>query len=150
GTSRNAANCWAAKVPMHLPILVAGAGIPTAMGRITRGVTVTTRGTPLATPAAVDVSIPNMTGLIAMSVKRTPANPVTNMATSVGFPWTTGRVKLSAPNALAEPEVFSITGKDSRTAMGAGTLSLVSGALSNRKVSGPNANPAWARYTLPE
>ena len=39
---------------------------------------------------------------------------------------------------------------DNRTLMGGGTLSLVSGALSNRAISGPNANRGWMRLVLPE
>jgi hypothetical protein len=72
------------------------------------------------------------------------------MATSIGFPWTTGRIIVSEPSAYGVYEKFTITGKDSRTPMGAGTISLVAGALSHRKLTGPNANRAWARYTLPE
>lgn len=76
--------------------------------------------------------------------------PATNAATSFGFPWTTGRITLSAPSALGYAEIFTLTGNDGRTVSGAGTLSLVSGALSNRSVSGPNANPGWLRLVLPE
>jgi hypothetical protein len=123
----------------------------TSMGAVTAGTTVITPGGPPAkSPGVVVASIPNTTGLIKATKNVKNTGTLTNMATSVGFPWTTGMVKLVAKSALAKGETFAITGKDSRTAMGAGTISLVSGALSNRKLSGPNANRSWARYTLPE
>jgi hypothetical protein len=81
----------------------------------------------------------------------TPAGTMaglTNMATSVAAPFTTGMITLSAPLAAGAPEIFTITGKDSRTAGGAGTIQLVSGALSQRTTSGPNANRGWVRLVL--
>jgi hypothetical protein len=81
----------------------------------------------------------------------TPAGTMaggTNMATSVAAPFTTGMLTLSAPLAAGAPEIFTITGKDSRTAGGAGTIQLVSGALSQRTTSGPNANRGWVRLVL--
>jgi hypothetical protein len=81
----------------------------------------------------------------------TPAGTMaggTNMATSVAGPFTTGMITLSAPLAAGAPEIFTITGKDSRTAAGAGTIQLVSGALSQRTTSGPNANRGWVRLVL--
>jgi len=71
----------------------------------------------------------------------------TNMASSVGYPWTTGKIQMSAM-ALGAPEIFTITGKDSRTAGGVGTIQLVSGALSQRTRTGPNANRGWVRLML--
>ncbi|MBW1843331.1 MAG: hypothetical protein JRE38_10540 [Deltaproteobacteria bacterium] len=81
----------------------------------------------------------------------TPAGTMagfTNKATSVAAPFTTGMITLSAPFADGAPEIFTITGKDSRTAGGAGTIQLVSGALSQRTTSGPNANRGWVRLVL--
>jgi hypothetical protein len=81
----------------------------------------------------------------------TPAQTMaglTNMATSVAGPFTTGMLTISAPLAAGAPEIFTITGKDSRTAGGAGTIQLVSGALSQRTTSGPNANRGWVRLVL--
>lgn len=72
----------------------------------------------------------------------------TNMATSNGFPFTTGQIKISAPLAAGAPEIFTITGKDSRTAGGGGTIQMVAGAVSTRALSGPNANRAWVRLNL--
>jgi len=99
-------------------------------------------------PAIVAISA-NAKGSVLMSVGAKMTLGLTNMATSAGFPWTTGMITISNPSAAGTPEVFTITGMDSRV-MGVGTISLVSGALSNRKSSGPNSNRSWARYTLPE
>ena len=115
--------------------------------------------TPGGTPAAVSAGgpIPGI-GIGAFGPNGTvqffaftPAGTmagVTNMATSVAAPFTTGMITLSAPGAAGAPEIFTITGKDSRTAGGAGTIQLVSGALSQRTTSGPNANRAWVRLVL--
>jgi hypothetical protein len=71
----------------------------------------------------------------------------TNMATSHGFPWTTGMITVQNA-ALGAPEIFLLTGMDNRTASGGGTIQLVSGSLSQRAKSGPNANRGWLRLTL--
>jgi hypothetical protein len=81
----------------------------------------------------------------------TPAGTMagfTNAAQSRGFPHTTGKLTISAPFAAGAPEVFTITGMDSRTVGGAGTIQLVSGAVSQRTVSGPNSNRGWVRLEL--
>jgi len=72
----------------------------------------------------------------------------TNMASSVGYPWTTGMITLNAPGAAGGGELFMLTGKDSRTAGGAGTIQLVSGSLSQRTLTGPNANRGWVQLVL--
>jgi hypothetical protein len=72
----------------------------------------------------------------------------TNMATSAGFPFTVGQIQIKAPNALGAPETFTISGADNRTAGGAGTIQLVAGSLSDRVLSGPNANRGWISLTL--
>jgi hypothetical protein len=72
----------------------------------------------------------------------------TNMASSFGYPFTTGKISLSAPLAAGAPETFKITGMDNRNAGGAGVIQLVAGALSQRTVTGPNANRAWVRLIL--
>ncbi|TMA24464.1 MAG: hypothetical protein E6J87_23855 [Deltaproteobacteria bacterium] len=95
------------------------------------------------------VSVPKNTGLISKMAFAGMTAPIQNNATSAGFPWTTGRLQIIQSTAAATPEIFTITGMDSRMA-GVGTISLVSGALSQRTTSGPNANRSWARYTLPE
>jgi hypothetical protein len=143
-------SCIAPKVPAHPMTLAAAGGAMTHQGAVTAGTTVTTPGGPPTNPGVVVVSIPNTTGRIAKSIVAKNTGTLTNMATSVGFPWTTGKIVISQPSALGSETRFTITGMDSRTPMGAGTISLVSGALSDRRLSGPNANRAWMRYALPE
>ena len=76
-----------------------------------------------------------------------PASGPTNMATATeGFPFATGLITVSAAGAVP-PEVFFAEGSDMRVA-GVGNISLVAGALSDRNLSGPNANRAW--ISLPE
>lgn len=67
-----------------------------------------------------------------------------------GFPWTTGVITVSAPNA--DPaEIFFLSGDDTRPGgVGTGTISMVSSTVSDRSLSGPNANRAWVRLVLPE
>jgi hypothetical protein len=50
--------------------------------------------------------------------------------------------------ALGAPETFTLTGMDDRTTGGAGTIQLVSGGLSQRVSSGPNANRGRIRLEL--
>lgn len=95
-------------------------------------------------------SIPGPTGTVDF-FQFTPAGTMsgfTNMATSRGYPFTTGMLIISAPKAKGGTEVFTITGSDSRTTMGAGTIQLVAGALSKRVLSGDNANRGWVRLEL--
>jgi hypothetical protein len=76
----------------------------------------------------------------------TPAVP-TNMAMSDGFFWTTGMIDLQAA-ALGAPEHFFLSGVDNRTAGGQGVIQMVSGSVSTRPASGPNANRGWVRLEL--
>jgi sugar lactone lactonase YvrE len=134
--------CIAALIPEY-PASVAAAGAPV-------GFTAMTPGTPPAPPPALRyLSVPNSTGLVAKSAPYVSFAVTPNKATSAGFPWTTGRVQISAPSAAGLPEVFTLTGMDSRV-NGVGTLSLVSGSLSNRADTGPNANRGWLRLNVPE
>src|SRR5262249_53529042 len=73
----------------------------------------------------------------------------TNMATSTGYPWTTGKITVSAMLATGLPERFVLSGMDGRV-NGVGAISLVSGTLSRRTLSGPNANRAWLVLNVPE
>jgi hypothetical protein len=76
-------------------------------------------------------------------------NTMTNMVTGTqGFPWTTGFITVTAPGA-APAESFYQSGADTRVA-GNGNLSMVSGALGLRKLSGANANRGWVNLTIPE
>jgi len=71
----------------------------------------------------------------------------TNMATSQPGPWTTGKVIIT--NMAASPaETFTLSGKDSRTAGGGGSIQFVAGSLSARTASGPNANRGWLTLVL--
>lgn len=66
-----------------------------------------------------------------------------------GFPWTTGMLTVAAP--AVPPETFFLSGTDTRVGgVGAGNVSMVAGTLSNRQLSGPNANRSWVRMLLPE
>ncbi len=104
------------------------------------------------------VAPPNVYGIKAgpsprgtISVIFGPAATATapnNMASSNGFFWTTGRITVSVPGAAGVPENFVLSGSDGRTAGGAGTIQLVSGSLSQRAFSGPNANRGWVRLEL--
>jgi hypothetical protein len=96
----------------------------------------------------------NLTGQIPVGPNGTVVSSLavggaglTNMVTaSKGFPWTTGFLTVSQPGAVP-PEVFFLSGTDTRLA-GQGNLQMVSGALSLRALSGPNANRAWVRMQL--
>lgn len=96
-----------------------------------------------------DCCIVGPVGTINSSVGPVAAFPSNMVIGSKGFPWTTGTITISHPRANGGPEVFFLKGTDTRVA-GVGNLSLVSGALSDRTLSGPNANRGWLRMTLPE
>jgi hypothetical protein len=72
----------------------------------------------------------------------------TNMASSTGFFWTTGMLAVRATGAVGTPEHWFLDGSDMRNPGGSGTVSLVSGSLSLRVSSGPNANRGWVRLVL--
>ncbi len=89
-------------------------------------------------------------GLIVTATPTASLFPgVSNAATSVAGPWTTGMVTVSMTNALGSAEIFVFSGSDARVA-GVGSISLVAAGLSNRQVSGPNANRGWLNLTVPE
>jgi hypothetical protein len=71
-----------------------------------------------------------------------------NPATSHGGPWTTGMLSLTN-TAAVPPEIFTLSGSDNRV-NGIGTISLVSGTMSARTLSGPNANRGWLSITVGE
>jgi hypothetical protein len=141
-------NCFATKVPAY-PRTLGAAGGPKSNVQ-------TTAGVPGAMPGKVNLSVapPTTMGVVAGTIlqsKQTGANTgvINNMATSIGFPWTTGALTISQPAAVPAPEKFHITGMDGRI-KGVGTIQLVSSSLSKRLATGPNANRSWAEYTLPE
>ena len=118
----------------------------------TAGILTATPGTPLA-PTGFPRSISGVNALGSILGKDVGLGPggINNMATaSAGFPWTTGMITVSAPFAVPS-ELFILTGSDGRNPQGVGTISLVSGGLSMRQASGPNANRGWIRLqVLPE
>jgi hypothetical protein len=71
------------------------------------------------------------------------ANPVT----SVGGPWTTGKITVSQTQALAGAEIFVLSGDDQRVS-GVGSISLVGGGLSKRAISGPHGNRGWMNLII--
>ena len=73
-------------------------------------------------------------------------------ATSVGFPWTTGRITISVTDVIpGEPvEIFIRTGTDARDANGNGVVALNTGAMSARNISKGNANRTWVTLEIPE
>ena len=67
----------------------------------------------------------------------------TNVATSIGGPFTTGRISFVQVFPPAVSENWTLTGKDDRDALGDGQIQLVAGALSIRTKTGPNSNRGW-------
>ena len=76
------------------------------------------------------------------------ATGLTNMASSSGFPWTTGMLTIKATAAGGAGESWKITGGDNRNANGVGAIKMVSGALSQRITTGDNANRGWVKLVL--
>lgn len=114
------------------------------------GVFVTTPGSNVTPPDLYNI-VAGLTpkGTISAVVGPLGTGPApTDMASSVGFFWTTGRITVSAPGAKGMPERFVLSGADNRGANGAGTIQLVAGTLSHRVTSGPNANRGWIRLNL--
>jgi hypothetical protein len=73
--------------------------------------------------------------------------------TSWVLPFTTGRVTLSVTQNAGAPtqsEIFVRSGGDQRTDDGEGIITLVSGAVSARSISGPNADRRWLTLNVPE
>jgi hypothetical protein len=87
-------------------------------------------------------------GTIASSEHLLLSFPSNMVTTSKGFPWTTGLITVSQPNAVP-PEIFFLSGTDMRVA-GVGNISLVAGALSVRQLTDREANRGWLSLTLPE
>jgi hypothetical protein len=73
-----------------------------------------------------------------------------NPATSYGGPWTAGTLTVSiTDNAGASTEVFVLSGMDTRDPItGQGTINLVSGTVSDRSLSAPNANRGWLNLEI--
>jgi len=116
--------------------------------------------TPGGTPAAVIAGGPipgigivkagaSPRGTISLFAYTPSANPgKTAMASSSGFPWTTGMLTIVATAAGGAGETWQLSGSDGRNATGAGVIQMVSGALSKRVLVGDNANRGWVRLVL--
>jgi hypothetical protein len=110
-------------------------------------------GTPTPNVGRIFMSVDPL-GAITVVVGPTnttaPKSGLPNAATSFGGPWTTGRLKVSVTQAIPPNplEIFTITGSDARGADGKGTISLVSGAMANREVTGPNSNRGWLNFCV--
>jgi len=125
---------------------------PTGIGAIGGPATVTVM-TPGVKGFGKNVAIMKMGAVplgtvIAKALAATNTAIPTNMASSQGGPWTTGQVVISQPLAdMSAGEKFTLSGKDSRTAGGNGTIQLVAGSVSKRN-TGPNGNRGWLRLVL--
>jgi len=123
---------------------------PTAAQGGPFGFTITATAAAPAPPNGVGVFLgaPNGT-LIGPPIWQDPtAYGLPNTLTSYGCPWTTGRVTVSESAGIGGgPSLFIFTGSDNRV-NGVGTISLVSGSISNRGVSGPTGNRGWLNLTV--
>jgi hypothetical protein len=149
GVGSGAPAGWGA--PVGFTVTTPG-GKPSALATIP-GATMTAKPKKGPSPG-IQVVAANAAGLLTMSaftnlMVPTAMTGFTNMASSTGYPWTTGMITVSAPLAAGLGEKFTITGMDNRV-NGVGTIQLVSGTLSRRTASGPNANRAWLRLNVPE
>jgi len=120
---------------------------PTGVGAIggATSLTVMTPGGATAPNIAVVKMGTSPLGTITLAAPALTGAIPTNMATSQAAPWTTGKIVVSMP---AVGEKFTISGKDSRTLGGRGTIQMVSSSLSKRAASGPNANRGWVQLEL--
>ncbi len=119
-----------------------GVGGATATTVMTPGVVIPGKSVAVLKMGAVPL------GTITFAALAVTAAIPTNMATSQPGPWTTGKIIISNPAAGGAGEKFTLSGKDSRTIHGAGTIQMVAGALSARTTSGPNANRGWIQLEL--
>jgi hypothetical protein len=101
-------------------------------------------------PSAVFDAILLVNGAVVKLANQTTTGfgPV-NTAFGGGGPWTTGLVNITALSVLDTPptEKFTLSGSDNRVG-GIGTLSMVSGAVSNRTQTGPNGNRGWMNLAI--
>jgi hypothetical protein len=103
---------------------------------------------PIPSPSGIAVVGANTFGTITTVFVSNLGAGLPNTATSYGGPFTTGYLTVSVTQNLgATAEVFTLSGSDGRVG-GIGTISLVGGAVSNRTLSGPNANRAWLNLTI--
>jgi hypothetical protein len=112
-------------------------------------ITVTTPGGPVPAPniAVLKMGLTPL-GTISLAVAAAATPLPDNKATSQAGPWTTGRIVIKNGAAAGAAETFTISGKDSRTVGGRGTIQLVAGSVSDRLTTGPNANRGWLELQL--
>jgi len=103
--------------------------------------------TPALSPSNVFFVGATTNGAVTAVGAQQPISFPKNDVTSYGGPWTTGKVTIRAPLAAGSPETFFLEGSDNRV-NGVGSISLVSGALSKRSLSGDNANRGWLNYEV--
>ena len=158
GTNPAGAACVAALIN----VVATGGTAPSALGAVGGGQVAApfTLTTPGGTPIQVAQGGPKP-GIGVVKAGATPRGTIslfaftpngntglTNMASSTGFPWTTGMLTIKATLAGGAPETWMLTGKDNRNTKGVGAIKMVSGALSQRTVTGPNANRGWVKLNL--
>jgi len=99
-------------------------------------------------PGVFFANISNGGRIVTLLSPTAPApNPgPTNKATSHFGPWTTGMITVTQ-NSIVPPETLVLTGSDMRV-NGVGSISLVSGTIAARAVSGGNANRGWLNFNI--
>jgi hypothetical protein len=138
--------------------IVGASGSALQWGASTLAVTITTMAAP-ADPGwaghpgfggSIQFGGANGTVLSSVQCVSPCAGLTNNVLAEKGFPWTTGQAIISAANAVPK-EVFTITGGDTRPGgVGPGNIQMVTGTVSDRTLSKPNANRGWVSLTLPE
>jgi hypothetical protein len=103
---------------------------------------------PASTPSPSGLAIvnANANGTITAVISPSLGPGLPDSGTSFGGPWTTGMLTISVTN-VTPPEIFIFSGMDSRV-NGVGSISLVSGAIGTRSLSGPNAHRGWLNLTV--
>jgi hypothetical protein len=127
-------------------------GAPFGGTAMTPGVPAVKPGVCFVTALAPGVLFPGALGGTIVKVATCFGTGFTNMATSWGGPATTGSLTVLAQNtANLGTEAFTLMGYDDINTMnGTRAISLVSGAVSQRTASKPNANRGWLTLHLPE
>ncbi len=135
------------------PGCIAGIGFakPTGVGAI-GGNPTTTVNTPGAAVLGKNIVFVKLgltpPGTVLAAAKAATAVLPTNMAHSQPGPYTTGQIVIANTTPFGSLEIFTLSGRDLRTAGGNGTIQMVAGSVSSRMFTGPNANRGWVRLVL--